>query len=98
MANQEKNQNQNGQQQEQVQQQNAAPAQPEQVVQQQVVVEQKQGPKGWLKQHWKGAVAAITGLFAAGGSAYVAYKKGKAAGINSVPLPQTEDYSLNPNE
>lgn len=89
---------------EQVQQTAGQPmqqAEPQVVVvpQQTVPVEQKQGFGGWLKQHWKGAVAAVTGVLAVGGSAIVAYKKGKAAGIMSVPMPpqQDDDYSLNPN-
>ena len=78
------------------------PAQAEtpQVVVQQPAETQKQGFGGWLKQHWKGAVAVLTGAAAVGGSAVVAYKRGKAAGIMSVPVPQQEqeDYSLNPNQ
>lgn len=68
-------------------------------VQQQAPVEEKGGFKGWLKKHWKAVTAAALGAAAAGGSAYAAYKKGKAAGIAAVPAQQdTEDYSLNPNE
>lgn len=69
-------------------------------VQQQVpVVEDKGGFKGWLKKHWKAVTATIVGAAAAGGSAYAAYKKGKAAGMAGVPAQQEpEDYSLNPNE
>ena len=73
------------------------------VQQQPTVSEQQQEPKqqkakGWLKRHWKGVAAAGTGIGAAVVSAFVAYKRGKAAGINSVPVPEPEDYSLNPNE
>lgn len=60
--------------------------------------EQKAGFGAWCKRHWKGLVAGVTGALAVGGSAVVAYKKGKAAGIMSVPVPEQEDYSLNPNE
>ena len=63
-----------------------------------VATEQKNGFGKWLKKHWKAVVGGVTGALAVGGSAVVAYKKGKAAGINSVPLPDQEDYSLNPNE
>lgn len=71
--------------------------QPQQV--QVVQVEQKEGVGAWLKRHWKGVVAGIVGTGATVGSAVIAYKKGKAAGIMSVPAPnQDEDYSLNPNE
>ena len=69
----------------------------QQAVEQQT--EKKGGIGAWFKQHWKGVVAGVTGALAVGGSAVVAYKKGKAAGIMSVPVPeQQEDYSLNPNE
>ena len=68
-------------------------------VQQQAPVEEKGGFKGWLKKHWKGLTAAAVGAAAAGGSAYAAYRKGKAAGMAGVPVQQEpEDYSLNPNE
>lgn len=68
-------------------------------VQQQAPVEEKGGFKVWLKKHWKGVTAAVVGAAAAGGSAYAAYKKGKAAGMAGVPAQQEpEDYSLNPNE
>lgn len=65
-----------------------------------VTEEQKGGFKVWLKKHWKGVTAGAVGLVAAGGSAFAAYKKGKAAGIMAAPMPQQEpeDYSLNPNE
>ncbi len=72
-----------------------------QVVQQPVAQVQQEtgGFKAWMKRHWKGAVGGALGLGTAVGSAWVAYKKGKAAGINSVPMPtEQEDYSLNPNE
>jgi len=68
------------------------------VVQQPVqtqVVEQK---PNWFKQHWKGIAAAGAAILTTLGVSKVAYSKGKAAGIQSVPLPPTEDYSLNPNE
>ncbi len=82
---------------------NETPAQAETPVQQapqQQVVTEKKGFGTWLKAHWKGVTAAVTGAGAAVASAVVAYKKGKAAGIMSVPAPQqdAEDYSLNPNE
>ena len=81
------------------------PAQPEtpqvMVVQQPTVVpEQKQGIGTWCKQHWKGLVASVTGVLAIGGTAVAAYKRGKAVGIMSVPMPpqaEAEDYSLDPN-
>ena len=61
--------------------------------------EEPKGFKGWLKKHWKGLTAAALGAAAAGGSAYAAYRKGKAAGMAGVPAQQEpEDYSLNPNE
>ena len=74
--------------------------QPETPVQQQApVAEEKHGFGAWCKRHWKGIVAGATGLVAAGGSAFVAYKKGKAAGMAGIPVQQdAEDYSLNPNE
>lgn len=72
---------------------------PAPVQQQAAPVEDKGGFKGWLKKHWKGLTAAVVGAAAAGGSAYAAYKKGKAAGMAGVPAQQEpEDYSLNPNE
>lgn len=70
----------------------------EPVVQQQAApVEEKGGFKKWLKDHKKGVIATVIGAFTAGGSAFVAYKKGKAAGIMSVPVPEQDDYSLDPN-
>lgn len=62
--------------------------------------EQKGGFGAWCKRHWKGLVAGVTGALAVGGSAVVAYKKGKQAGVASVPpqMVEPEDYSLNPNE
>jgi len=64
-----------------------------------VQVEQKTGFGTWLKKHWKGVTAAVTGTGAAVASAIVAYKKGKAAGYAAAPqVAETEDYSLNPNE
>lgn len=89
---------------EQVQQQVATPVQAEpQTVQTEATVQQveQKGFGNWLKKHKKGVIAAVTGFTATVGSAFVAYKKGKAAGIMSVPAPQgqpEEDYSLNPNE
>ena len=72
---------------------------PAPVQQQAAPVEEKGGFKGWMKKHWKALTAAALGAAAAGGSAYAAYRKGKAAGINAgVPAQETEDYSLNPNE
>lgn len=72
---------------------------PAPVQQQTAPVEEKGGFKGWMKKHWKAVTAAVVGAAAAGGSAYAAYKKGKAAGMNAgVPAQETEDYSLNPNE
>ena len=69
------------------------------VQQQAAPAEEKGGFKGWFKKHWKGVTAAVVGAAAAGGSAYAAYKKGKAAGMAGVPAQQEpEDYSLNPNE
>lgn len=71
------------------------------VVQQQPAEPEKQGFGAWCKRNWKKLAAGATALLAAGGSAVVAYKKGKAAGIMSVPVPQQQeqdDYSLNPNE
>lgn len=87
----------------QVQQQVAeTPVQAEpQNVQQPVQQEQqKTGFGAWLKKHWKGVTAAVTGTGAAVASAVVAYKKGKAAGIAAAPqtVGEPEDYSLNPNE
>lgn len=93
------NQNQKTEQVQQVEAKVETPVQAaEPVVQPQAVpAEEKQGIKGWLKKHWKGVTGAIAGAVAAGGSAIVAYKKGKAAGIMSVPMPEQEDYSLDPN-
>ena len=72
------------------------------VVQQQTQEEPKKkgGIVGWLKSHWKGVTAAAVGIGTAVTTSVVAYKKGKAAGIMSVPVQQQEeeDYSLNPNE
>ena len=75
------------------------PEQPQNV--QQPAETEKHGFGAWCKRNWKKLVAGATGVLAIGGSAVVAYKKGKAAGIMSVPVPQQneqEDYSLNPNE
>ena len=85
--------------QEEVQQAQEVQAAPTPVQQQAAPAEEKGGFKGWLKKHWKGVTAAVVGAAAAGGSAYAAYKKGKAAGMAGVPAQQEpEDYSLNPNE
>ncbi len=57
--------------------------------------------ENWFKAHWKGIVAGATATAAAVASTIVAYKKGKANGIASMPQIPTapdEDYSLNPNE
>lgn len=87
---------------EEVKQVNETPvqAEPQQAAPQVVVqvTEQKPGIGGWLKKHWKGVTAAVTGTGAAVASAIVAYRKGKAAGMSCVPQQEQEDYSLNPNE
>ena len=62
-----------------------------------VATEQKGGFGSWCKAHWKGITAGVLGALGIGGSAVVAYRKGKAAGIASVPVTDGEDYSLNPN-
>ena len=103
MANNEKNENKNvgtQEQEQQVQQQNNAPEQPAPVAQATVqVVEQKNGFGAWLKKHWKGLTAGVLGPGGLVTSAFVAYKKGKAAGMAQTPMPvEQEDYSLNPNE
>ena len=69
-----------------------------QVQPQVVVVQQSEGVGNWLKRHWKGLTAGVAGVAATVTSAIVAYKKGKAAGVMSVPVQPQEDYSLNPNE
>ena len=79
--------------QENVQQQPAATQQ-----NQQTAEPEKTGFGAWLKRHWKGVVAGVTGTGALAASAIVAYKKGKAAGQQCVPVQTDEDYSLNPNE
>ena len=95
--NQKANEEQNVQNQETAQQQNAQPETP--VQQQATQPEEKHGFGAWLKKHWKGVTAGATAVLAAGGSAFVAYKKGKAAGMAGIPVQQdAEDYSLNPNE
>lgn len=100
MANQNQKQ-QNGTEQVVEQQQVETPVQVE-TPQAQVVVQvtepKKEGIGRWLKKHWKGVTAAVTGTGAAVASAIVAYKKGKAAGMNCMPPQDAEDYSLNPNE
>lgn len=85
--------------QEEVQQAQEVQAAPTPVQQQVTPAEEPRGFKAWLKKHWKGLTAAAVGAAAAGGSAYAAYRKGKAAGMAGVPVQQEpEDYSLNPNE
>lgn len=76
-----------------VQQQNENAAE-----QAETTTKEKSGFGRWLKRHWKGVVAGLTGTGAIVGSAVVAYKKGKAAGCNMQPYQEQEDYSLNPNE
>ena len=80
-------------------QQTAAPQQETTpvVVQQVVVPAEETGFKGWLKKHWKGVTAALVGAGAAAGSAVVAYKKGKAAGVAYAPQQDDDNYSLDPN-
>ena len=83
-------------------QQVETPVQPEPqvVVQVQQPVEQKNGGFfAWCKRHWKALAGAGAGAGLLVTSGVVAYKKGKAAGIMSVPMPQVEqdDYSLDPN-
>ena len=81
--------------------QNSVPQTEPNTAQPAVTTEEKGGFGAWCKRNWKKLAAGATGLLAIGGSAVVAYKKGKAAGIMSVPVPQQteqEDYSLNPNE
>lgn len=75
-------------------------AEPQNVQQPVQQAQQKTGFGEWLKKHWKGVTAAVTGTGAAVASAVVAYKKGKAAGIAAAPqtVGEPEDYSLNPNE
>lgn len=70
-------------------------------VQQTVPTEpQKEGFGAWCKRHWKGLTAAVLGAGGVVTSGILAYKKGKAAGAATVPMPvvEQEDYSLNPNE
>jgi len=79
--------------------QNAPAAEPAPVVQQNAVPEQKKGFGGWLKEHWKGATAAVIAVGTAVGTGIAAYRKGKAAGAAAASMPvEQEDYSLNPNE
>lgn len=88
-----------------VEQQNAQNVQAQQQAEQPVAAPQQQVPTqqekegfgGWLKKHWKGVAATIVGAGTAVGSAVVAYRKGKQAGVMSVPVPDQEDYSLDPN-
>lgn len=97
MSNQNQNQKTEGQEQVQNVQVQAAEAPVQQTAP--VAEQPKKGFGAWLKQHWKGVVGAVAGTGAVIGSGVVAYKKGKAAGIMSVPVPQQEpdDYSLDPN-
>lgn len=95
------NQKQNGTTEQVVEQQQVetpVAAEPQQQAPQVVVVTEKKGIGSWLKAHWKGVTAAVTGTGAAVASAIVAYRKGKAAGMTCVPQQEQEDYSLNPNE
>ena len=94
MENQEMKNEQVNQEQQQAQQ---APAQ-KQEQQAQTTEQQKTEPKkdSFFKRHKKGIAIGGTGVVAAIISAVAAYKRGKAAGIASVPQQQ-EDYSLNPN-
>lgn len=82
----------------QVQQEAAVQQAPAQQQAQQVVEQPKEEPKkeNFFKKHWKGLTFGGVGLAATVTSAIAAYKRGKAAGIASVPQQQ-EDYSLNPN-
>ena len=82
----------------QEQQAQPAPAQ-KQEQQAQTTEQQKTEPKkdSFFKRHKKGIAIGGTGVVAAIISAVAAYKRGKAAGIASVPVPPQEDYSLNPN-
>ena len=84
-----------------VEQQNAQQQVQTPVAQTAAPAEQQKGGFGaWLKKHWKGVAAGVSALGAIGGSAVVAYKRGKAAGVASVPVPmaEPEDYSLDPNK
>lgn len=94
------NQNVEEKKEQETQQQNVQQPETPPVVQQTAVAtEEKKGFGAFCKAHWKGITAGVLGALGIGGSAIVAYKKGKAAGIASVPLPNEEDdYSLNPNE
>lgn len=91
--------NQNGEQVVGMQEGQQVQQQPQQNGQQ---VQQEPEQKGfgkWLKRNWKKIAVAASGAAAIGGSAVVAYKRGKAAGIQSVPYPtEPEDYSLDPNK
>lgn len=83
----------------QVQQTAEQPAVQQPVQQAAVPAQTAEPPKqNWLKKHWKGVTAGAAAVVTAVGSAFVAYKKGKAAGIMSVPTPPQEDYSLDPNK
>lgn len=89
----EKKQNEN----ENKQEQKTEQQQPEQ--QEQKTEQQQKGFWPWVKRHKKGVTATVVGIVTAVSSGFVAYKKGKAAGINMIPVPQeNEDGSLNPNE
>jgi hypothetical protein len=65
-----------------------------------VTEQQKGGIGDFVKRHWKGLLAGLTGTGAAVTSAILAYKKGKQAGMQAIPpqVGEPEDYSLNPNE
>ena len=83
-------------------QQNEVPQQPAPVQKQAAPAEPaKEGLMDKLKKHWKGVTAVIVGAGLGVGSAFVAYKKGKAAGIMSCPTPEPQqdpdEYSLDPN-
>jgi len=104
MANQNQKVNGNGTTEQQVVQPEAQVAQQvgtePQTVQQVVQPESKAGLGSWLKEHWKGATAAVVGLGTTIAATVTAYKKGKQAGmLEALPQqqPETEDYSLNPN-
>lgn len=54
--------------------------------------------QNWFKKHWKGVAGSAAAVVTVLGTGFVAWKKGKAAGIMSVPTPPQEDYSLDPNK
>ena len=92
----EQNQNNKGTEQEAQQQAQQTQQEAPVVAQQQAQEQQKSGFGNWMKRHWKGVVGTVTGALAVGGSAIVAYKKGKAAGA-VMQTQQEDDNSLNPN-